>query len=166
MTIVCNKTIVITIEQCRAWAIIVDTTPDVTSCEQVSICVKIVHVNGTVSEHLLAIQNANSTMAENVFDLLFSTLQSKDLSINWLHKHTSNLQRLQALVHRRINSNVICYAHTLNLVLSDTAAVVIDTVTLFRNLEVLYLLFIKSLKAHTVFELRRAKDLKAWRSVH
>ena len=51
-----TKTIVIAIEQCRAWAIIVDTTPDVTSCEQVSICVRIVHINGTVSEHLLAIQ--------------------------------------------------------------------------------------------------------------
>ena len=76
-----NKTIVIAIEQCRAWAIIVDTTPDVTSCEQVSIC------NRTVSEHLLAIQKANSTTAENTFDLLISTLQSKDLSINWLHKH-------------------------------------------------------------------------------
>ena len=35
---------------------------------------------------------------------------------------------------------------------SSVAAVAIDTVTLFGNLEVLYLLFIKSLKAHTVFE--------------
>ena len=40
-----TKTIVIAIEQYRAWAIIVDTTPDVTSCEQVSICVRIVHIN-------------------------------------------------------------------------------------------------------------------------
>ena len=79
-----TKSIVIAIEQCRAWAIIVDTTSDVTSCEQVSICVRIVHINGTVSEHLLAIQNANSTTAENVFDLLFSTLQSKGASFNKL----------------------------------------------------------------------------------
>ena len=45
---------------------------------------------------------------------------------------------LQALVHRRINSNVIfvhCYPLALNLVLSDTAAVAIDTVTLFGILK-------------------------------
>ena len=167
-----TKTIVIAIEECRAWAIIVDTTPDVTSCEQVSICVRIVHINGTVSEHLLAIQKANSTTAENIFDVLFSTLQSKDVSFNKLvaqaYDGASNMSGcyngLQALVHRRINSNVIyvhCYAHTLNLVLSDTAAVAIDTVTLFGNLEVLYVLFRKSLKAHAVFEdVQRSEGLE------
>ena len=131
-----TKTIVIAIEQCRAWAIIVDTTPDVTSCEQVSICVRIVHINGTVSEHLLAIQKANSTTAENVFDLLFSTLQSKGASFNKLvaqaYDGASNMSGcyngLQAVVHRRIVIYVHCYVHTLNLVLSDTAAVAIDTV--------------------------------------
>ena len=68
-----TKTIVIAIEQCRAWAIIVPVA-------------RIVHINGTVSEHLLAIQNANNTTAENIFDLLFCTLQSKDVSF-WLHRH-------------------------------------------------------------------------------
>ena len=112
-----TKTIVITIEQSRACAIVVDTTPDITSCEQVSICVRIVHVNRTISEHLLAIQKANSTTAENIFDLLLSTLQCKDVSFNKLvaqaYDRASNksgcYSGLKALVHRRINSNFISF---------------------------------------------------------
>ena len=44
---------------------------------------------------------------------------------------------------------------------SDTVAVAIDTVTLFGNVEVLYALFSKSLKAHTMFEdVQRSEGLE------
>ena len=55
----------------------------------------------------------------------------------------------------RINPNILyvhCYAHCLNLVISDAAAISVDVVTLFGNLEALYLLFTRSPNVHGLFE--------------
>ena len=62
---------------------------------------------------------------------------------------------LQALIKDQINRNILyihCYAHTLNLVLADSAAIAVDVVTLFGNLETLYVLFSRSHKVHNVLE--------------
>ena len=141
-----SQNIVKAIEKCKAWALIVDTTPDVTHHEQISICVRIVHPNGCVSEHLLACQRAMGTTAEDLFTVIYTTLQSKDVSFKKLVAQTydgaSNMSGcyngLQALIQQRINPNILythCYAHTLNLVLSDTASVAIDVVTLFVSMQ-------------------------------
>ena len=45
-----------------------------------------------------------------------------------------------------------------NLVLLDTTVVAIDTVTLFGNVEVLYMLFSKSLNAHTVYKVAQRSE--------
>ena len=42
------------IGSCRAWALIADTTPDISHHEQLSICARIVNRNGKCSEHLLS----------------------------------------------------------------------------------------------------------------
>lgn len=143
------------IEQSRAWALIVDTTPDIAHHEQISICVRIVHIDGSASEHLLALQRATGNTAEDIFGIIVSTFQEKNVSFKKLVAQTydgaSNMSGcyngLQALVQQRINCNVMyvhCYAHSLNLVLSDTDTVAVDVVTLFGNLEKLYVLFSKS----------------------
>ena len=75
-----SQNIVKAIEKCKAWALIVDTTPDVRHHEQISICVRIVHPNGCVSEHLLACQRAMGTTAEDLFTVIYTTLRSKDVS--------------------------------------------------------------------------------------
>ncbi|KAL5502203.1 hypothetical protein EMCRGX_G008938 [Ephydatia muelleri] len=62
---------------------------------------------------------------------------------------------LQSLIQTRINPNILyvhCYAHCLNLVISDAAATSVDVVTLFGNLETLYVLFTRSQKVHSLFE--------------
>ena len=46
-----------------AWALMVDTTPDVSRQEQLIICVRIVHTNGTYSEHMLNCIRASGTKA-------------------------------------------------------------------------------------------------------
>ena len=48
---------------------------------------------------------------------------------------------MQALIKDQINLYIHCYAHTLNLVLADSAAIAVDVVTLFANLKTLYVLF-------------------------
>ena len=70
---------------------------------------------------------------------------------------------LQVLIQNRINTSIVyihCYAHILNLVIADSAAVAVDVATLFGNLETMYLLFSKSQKAHAVFEdIQRSEGL-------
>ena len=98
-----------------------------------------------MSEHILACQRALGTTAEDIFSIILTTLNvnSKDVSFGKLVAQTydgaSNMSGcyngFQALIQSRINPNIIyihCFAHTLNLVLSDTAAVTIDVIT--RNL--------------------------------
>ena len=62
---------------------------------------------------------------------------------------------LQALIKEHIGEHVIfihCYAHTLNLVLSDTTSVSIHVSKLFDDLEKLYNMFRKSQPIHEIFE--------------
>ena len=155
--------IVKAIADSAAWALIADTTSDVAHHEQISIFVRIVCTNRNISEHLLACQRAMSTTAEDLFGVIFSTLQSKNVSFEKLiaqsYDGASNMSGcyggLQALIKDQIDPNILyihCYAHTLNLVLADSAAIAVEVVTLFGNLETLYVLFSRSHKVHNVFE--------------
>ena len=92
-----------------------------------------------------------------------SVLQFRDVSFDKLiaqaYDGASNMSGcyngLQSLIQTRINPNILyvhCYAHCLNLVISDAAAISVDVVTLFGNLEALYLLFTRSPKVHGLFE--------------
>ena len=156
-------TFVKAIHNCRAWSLMADTTPDISHHEQVSICVRIVHLNGHVSEHLLACQRAPGTTAEDLYGVIMSVLKLRDVSFDKLiaqaYDGASNMSGcyngLQSLIQTRINPNILyvhCYAHCLNLVISDAAATSVDVVTLFGNLETLYVLFTRSQKVHGLFE--------------
>ena len=62
---------------------------------------------------------------------------------------------LQAIIKEKVGDHVVyvhCYAHTLNLVLSDSAGASVQVIKLFDNLEKLYNLFLKSQKIHDLFE--------------
>ena len=146
-----------------AWALMADTTPDVSRQEQLSICVRIVHIDGSNSEHMLNCVKANGTKAEELFKVIKDTLDSHDLSFKKLGGQTydgaSNMSGcyngLQALIKREIGDKVVyvhCYAHTLNLVLSDSAGIALDAAKLFSQLESLYLLFSRSEKTERVFK--------------
>ena len=147
----------------RGWPLIADTTLDVAHKEQLSICVRLVHPNDKISEHLLACQRAVGTTAEALFRVILSKIDSKGVSFDKLVAQTydgaANMSGyyngLQALIQNKLNKNVWCvhcYAHSLNLVLSDIASVAVDVVTLFGNLETMYVLFSKSNSANDVFE--------------
>lgn len=151
------------IEESLSWSLIADTTPDVSHHEQLSICVRIVNANGTVSEHLLFCKRAMGTTAQDLADLIFSALDSQNISLSKLVAQAydgasvmSGLYNgLQVLLSARCGRDipyVHCCGHVLNLVLSDLATVAIDVVTLFGNLETLYLLFTKSNPIHRIFE--------------
>ncbi|KAL5494520.1 hypothetical protein EMCRGX_G015870, partial [Ephydatia muelleri] len=114
-------------------------------------------------EHLLACQRAPGTTAEDLYGVIMSVLKLRDVSFDKLiaqaYDGASNMSGcyngLQSLIQTRINPNILyvhCYAHCLNLVISDAAATSVDVVTLFGNLETLYVLFTRSQKVHGLFE--------------
>ena len=57
------------IGSCRAWALIADTTPDVSHHEQLSICARIVNRNGKCSEHLLSCKRAYGTKVMELYTI-------------------------------------------------------------------------------------------------
>ena len=151
------------IKNCRAWSLIADTTPDVTHKEQLSICVRIVDEFGDCSEHLLSCQRASGTSAVALYNVIAAALECYGVTFEKLvaqaYDGASNMSgcynSLQAIIKEKIGSHVIyvhCYAHTLNLVLADSASVAINVISLFSNLEKLYVLFSKSQKVHELFE--------------
>ena len=151
------------IRDCRAWALIVDTTPDVSKHEQLSICIRVITRTGQCSEHLLFCKRASGTMALEIYNCIAAALTSKQISFEKLVAETydgaSNMsgcyRGLQAIIKEKVGDHVVyvhCYAHTLNLVLSDSAGASVQVIKLFANLEKLYNLFRKSQKIHDLFE--------------
>ena len=62
------KEVVNLIKDSVAWAVIADTTPDVSKHEQFSLCVRIVTRSGNLSEHLLFCTRARATTAEKLIN--------------------------------------------------------------------------------------------------
>ena len=160
------------IGSCRALALIADTTPDVSHHEQLSICARIVNRHGKCSEHLLSCKRAYGTKAMELYNLISETLISKGVSFDKLVAQTydgaSNMSGcyngLQAIIKEKVGEHVAfvhCYAHTLNLVLSDSASVAVPVISLFNDLEALYVLFSKTQRIHDLFEtVQREENLK------
>ena len=62
---------------------------------------------------------------------------------------------LQAIIKEIVGEHVVyiyCYAHTLNLVLSNSTGASVQVFKLFDNLEIMYNLFRKSQKIHNLFK--------------
>ena len=148
---------------CRAWAIIADTTPDISKHEQPSICIRVVTRTGQCSEHLLFCKRASGTTSLEIYNCIAAALTNKGISFEKLVAQTydgaSNMSGcyngLQAIIKEKVGDHVVyvhCYAHRLNLVLSDSAGASIQVIKLFDNLEKLYNLFRKSQKIHDLFE--------------
>ena len=58
-----------------AWALIADTTPDISKHEQLSLCVRVVSKSGNVSKHLLFCTLALSTTAEQLLNHIADELE-------------------------------------------------------------------------------------------
>ena len=160
------------IRECKAWALIADTTPDVSHHEQLSICVRIVNRVGYCSEHLLCCKRAPGATAHQLYDTIVDALKSRGVTFDKIVAETydgaSNMSGcyngLQAIFRKEFGSHIVythCYAHTLNLVLSDSASTAINVTSLFSDLEKTYTLFSQSEKIHSMFEsVQKVQNLK------
>ena len=151
------------IRDCRAWALIADTTPDISKHEQLSICISVVTRTGQCSEHLLFCKRASGTTALEIYNCVAAALTGEEISFEKLAAQTYDgasymsgcYNGLQAIIKEKVGAHVVyvhCYAHTLNFVLSDSAGASVEVIKLFDNLEKLYNLFRKSQKIHNLYE--------------
>ena len=92
------------------------------------------------------------TSAVALYDVIAAALESQGVTFEKLvaqaydsaYNMSGCYNGLQAIIKEKIGSHVIyvhCYAHTLNLVLADSASVSINVISMFSNLEKLYVLF-------------------------
>ncbi len=106
------------IRDCRAWALIADTTPDVSKHEQLSICVRVVTRTGQCSEHPLFSKRASGTTALEIYNCIVAALTSKEISFEKLVAQTydgaSNVSGcyngLQAMIKEKVGDHVV-YVH-------------------------------------------------------
>ncbi|XP_066922182.1 zinc finger MYM-type protein 1-like [Clytia hemisphaerica] len=170
------KEIVSLVQGSIAWAIIADTTPDVEKHEQLSLCVRIVEKSGNVSEHILFCTRALGTTAKQLLFHITEKLEKLKISYENLVAQTfdgaSNMSGkyngLQAKLKALAGEYVIyvhCYAHSLNLVLGDTAFASIEIAKLFNKLQALYKLVSKSQPIHEIFEQCQAEQKLTIRSL-
>ena len=68
------------IHNCKAWALIIDTTHDVSHHEQLSTCVQIVNNIGSCTEHLLSCCRALGTTATELYTSVSEMLKSKGVT--------------------------------------------------------------------------------------
>ena len=123
--------------------------------EQLSLCVRVVGKSGDVSEHLLFLSRAQKHRRDRLEDLRvpFTNLvaQTYDGASNMSGKYNGLQAKFKELAGERVIF-VHCYAHTLNLVLSDAACASLDVAKLFQNLQALYVIISKSQSIHQLFE--------------
>ncbi len=104
-----------------------------------------------------------------LYKLISEMLISKSVSFDKLVAQTydgaSNMSGcyngLQAIIKEKVGKHVAfvhCYAHTLNLVLSNSASVAGQVISLFNELEALYVLFSKTQRIHDLFEAVQLED--------
>ena len=123
-----------------AWALIADTTPNVSKHEQLSLCVWVVSNSGNVHEHSLFCTRALSTTAVELLNHIADELER--LTVAYGNLRRFNMSRryngLQAKFKKLAGEEHIIfvqfYVHTLNLVLGDPANGSLDVAKLFENL--------------------------------
>ena len=121
-----------------AWALIADTTPDISKHKQLSLCVRAVSKLGNVSEHLLFCTCGLSSTAEQLLNHIADELerlavpydnlvaQTHDRASNMSGRYNGLQAKFKELAGEEHIIFVHCYAHTLNLVLGDTASASLD----------------------------------------
>lgn len=137
------------------YSILMDTTIDISGNDQCAFVVRFVHGREVV-ERLLSLQCVTSTTAEALLASLSNTLQEVEISIencvadafdgasNMSGVYNGLTAKLSDIVPNHIHT--WCYAHVLNLVLSDTAQILPSTISFFGLLQEAQVFLKESLK--------------------
>lgn len=156
------------IKQSKYYSIIMDSTPDINHQEQVSIVIRIVHMNSeespdpSIKEYFLTFINVHSTTGLNLSNILINQLNISNLKLSdcrgQSYDNGANMIGPYKGVQARILQNnsraffVPCSAHSLNLVLRDSAKSSTIAITFFGYLGRIYNLFSASTHRWDIFK--------------
>ena len=126
------------VTQAQMYSVQVDTTQDLTARDQCSVVVR--YVTDTIHERLIAVVQCLSSTGEDFLNLLKQTLESCGIEMkNCIGNSTDGAANMQG-TYKGFSAwlskespgqvHVWCYAHVLNLVMSETTSVVIAAASL------------------------------------
>ncbi|KAB0803204.1 hypothetical protein PPYR_00174 [Photinus pyralis] len=146
-----KKFIVSELQTAKYFSIIVDSTPDISNVDQMSIIVRYVLPDGRPVERFLGFVQITSHTAENLAHVILGQLEDLGIDINYCrgqsYDNASNMSGryngLQAKIKTVTNSAhfVPCSSHSLNLVSNSAAECCLQAAIYFENVQSLYNFF-------------------------
>ena len=158
------KKIVTEIKSAKYYAVLADTTTDISHKDQFSLCLRHVNLTGDVLEQFISFQSVpdGSATSETLEHMVLKQLADIGLNVGDIRGQSydgaSNISGAYSGLQTRIKQHsknafyMWCSNHRLNLVLVDSATSFVEAKSYFGLLERLYTLFAASHKRYAVFE--------------
>ncbi|XP_025196206.1 zinc finger MYM-type protein 1-like [Melanaphis sacchari] len=148
------------IKKAKIFSVMMDTTMDLSSYDQCSIVLRYVPHN-EVYERLIGLKHVTSTSGNSLFETLKDTLAELDLPLNncvanafdgaanMSGQYNGVTAKLSEVIANHVHT--WCYAHVLNLVLSDTTQCLTPCMSFFNLIQESYVFFKESYKRLAVY---------------
>ena len=156
-----RERIISEVQKAKYFSVCMDTTPDESRTDQLSIIVRYVHVDGFPKEALLSLSAAPKGDGETLYNLLLTTLSRYNLDFRKIRGQgydgcSSMTGQYRGVKSRLLEVNsrayfVHCYAHRLNLVIVDTVSKNTLSRNFFGVVGQLYAFIEGSAKRHGLF---------------
>lgn len=164
-----KKKIIQKIKSAKYYAVIMDCTPDISRQEQLSLVIRIVDMsledeftNPTIKEFFIDFTNICSSTGLNLSNILLNKLKDYDIDIadcrGQGYDNGANMTgQYQGVQSRILNQNpralfMPCWAHSLNLVLKDTAKTSARAMHFFGTIERIFTIFSASTARWDIFK--------------
>jgi len=148
------------VKKAKIFSVMMDTTMDLSSYDQCSIVLRYVPHN-EVYERLIGLKHVTSTSGNSLFETLKDTLAELDLPLNncvanafdgaanMSGQYNGVTAKLSEVIANHVHT--WCYAHVLNLVLSDTTQCLTPCMSFFNLVQESYVFFKESYKRLAVY---------------
>lgn len=149
------------IKEAKMFSVMMDTTMDLSSYDQCSIVLRYV-IHDEVCERVIGLKHVTSTSGQSLFDTLRNSLDELNLSLencvansfdgaaNMCGQYKGVSAKLSEIIANHVHT--WCYAHVLNLVISDTTQCLTLCVSFFSCVQEAYVFFKDSYKRFAVYE--------------
>jgi hypothetical protein len=171
------KKIVTEIKSAKYFAVLADTTTDISHKDQFSLCICYVSLTGYVLEQFISFQTVpdGSATSDTLEQMVLKQLADIGLNVGDIRGQSydgaSNMSGAYSGLQTRIKQHsknafyMWCSNHRLNLVFFDSATSFVEAKSYFGLLERLYTLFAASHKRYAIFE-STMQELGISKSLH
>lgn len=167
------------IKKAKYFSVIMDTTPDISRLEQLSIIIRIVNMDlndettsPEIKEYFMDFINIHSTTGLDLSNVLIDNLKAYGLNLNdcrgQSYDNGANMAgKFKGVQARILNQNpraffVPCAAHSLNLLLKDAAETSSTAKLFYGTIERVYTVFSASTGRWDILKKHCSKSVKRW----